>query len=66
MPLFLLPLRTYRGYSVSQNAPDVTMENNLSRVITAVSHALVASTSRALTVSRSPTRVIKPLLGLRH
>ncbi|KAJ8272123.1 hypothetical protein COCON_G00109820 [Conger conger] len=41
--------RTYRGYSVSQNTSDVTVENSLSRVITAVSHALVASTSRALT-----------------
>ncbi|XP_064193966.1 huntingtin-like [Anguilla rostrata] len=41
--------RTYRGYSVSQNAADVTVENSLSRVITAVSHALAASTSRALT-----------------
>ncbi|KAJ8416476.1 hypothetical protein AAFF_G00357640 [Aldrovandia affinis] len=41
--------RTYRGYNMSPNASDITMENNLSRVITAVSHALTSSTSRALT-----------------
>ncbi|KAJ8336106.1 hypothetical protein SKAU_G00394490 [Synaphobranchus kaupii] len=41
--------RMYRGYSVSHNASDVTVENNLSRVITAVSHALAASSSRTLT-----------------
>ncbi|XP_051983247.1 huntingtin isoform X2 [Xyrauchen texanus] len=41
--------RTYRGYSLCQNAPDITMENNLSRVITAISHALTSSTSRAMT-----------------
>ncbi|MGH0149362.1 UNVERIFIED_CONTAM: hypothetical protein FKN15_015158 [Acipenser sinensis] len=42
-------IRTYRGFSVSQNPSDVTVENNLSRVTTAVSHALTSSTSRALT-----------------
>ena len=47
----LLSLRMYRGYSLSANTSDVTIENNLSRVITAVSHALTSSTSRALTVS---------------
>ncbi|TSK22542.1 Huntingtin [Bagarius yarrelli] len=41
--------RTYRGYSLSPGVPDITVENNLSRVITAISHALTASTSRALT-----------------
>ncbi|XP_051558826.1 huntingtin-like isoform X2 [Myxocyprinus asiaticus] len=41
--------RTYRGYSLCQSAPDITMENNLSRVITAISHALTSSTSRAMT-----------------
>ncbi|MBN3316754.1 HD protein, partial [Atractosteus spatula] len=41
--------RTYRGYRISQNASDITTENNLSRVVTAVSHALASSTSRALT-----------------
>ncbi|KAK7166044.1 hypothetical protein R3I93_005972 [Phoxinus phoxinus] len=41
--------RTYRGYNLCQNAPDVTVENNLSRVITAISHALTSSTSRAMT-----------------
>ncbi|XP_062376493.1 huntingtin isoform X2 [Sardina pilchardus] len=41
--------RTYRGYNLSQGTSDVTMENNLSRVISAVSHALSSSTSRALT-----------------
>ncbi|XP_030643764.1 huntingtin [Chanos chanos] len=40
--------RTYRGYNLSQGVADVTMENNLSRVITAVSHALTTSTSRAV------------------
>lgn len=43
--------RTYRGYSLSPGVPDVTVENNLSRVITSISHALTSSTSRALTVS---------------
>ncbi|XP_064420262.1 huntingtin isoform X1 [Latimeria chalumnae] len=42
--------RTYRGYNILQNIPDVTVENSLSRVITAVSHALTSSTSRALTL----------------
>lgn len=41
--------RTYRGYNLSNAVPDVTLENNLSRVITAVSHAFTTSTSRALT-----------------
>ncbi|XP_046900324.1 huntingtin isoform X3 [Hypomesus transpacificus] len=41
--------RTYRGYNLSQSVSDVTVENNLSRVITAVSHALTSSSSRALT-----------------
>ncbi|KAM4604138.1 huntingtin isoform 2-T2 [Polymixia lowei] len=41
--------RTYRGYNLSNSVSDVTLENNLSRVITAVSHALTSSTSRALT-----------------
>ncbi|KAF7652663.1 hypothetical protein LDENG_00093060 [Lucifuga dentata] len=41
--------RTYRGYSLSNTVSDVTLENNLSRVVTTVSHALTSSTSRALT-----------------
>uniref|UniRef100_A0A673IMQ9 Huntingtin n=1 Tax=Sinocyclocheilus rhinocerous TaxID=307959 RepID=A0A673IMQ9_9TELE len=41
--------RTYRGYSLGQSTPDVTVENNLSRVIAAISHALTSSTSRATT-----------------
>ncbi|XP_055013837.1 huntingtin isoform X4 [Boleophthalmus pectinirostris] len=41
--------RTYRGYNLSNTVPDITLENNLSRVITAVSHAFTTSTSRALT-----------------
>ncbi|XP_072319507.1 huntingtin isoform X7 [Eucyclogobius newberryi] len=41
--------RTYRGFNLSNAVPDVTLENNLSRVITAVSHAFTTSTSRALT-----------------
>ncbi|XP_028832755.1 huntingtin isoform X3 [Denticeps clupeoides] len=41
--------RTYRGYSLSQGTSDVTIDNNLSRVITVVAHALTSSTSRALT-----------------
>lgn len=36
---------------MSSTVTDVTLENNLSRVVTAVSHALTSSTSRALTVS---------------
>lgn len=43
--------RTYRGYNMLQSPTDVTMENNLSRVIAAISHALTISTTRALTVS---------------
>ncbi|KAM4585009.1 huntingtin isoform 1-T1 [Odontesthes bonariensis] len=41
--------RTYRGYNFSNTVSDVTLENNLSRVVTAVSHAFTSSTSRALT-----------------
>ncbi|XP_054599920.2 huntingtin isoform X3 [Nothobranchius furzeri] len=41
--------RTYRGYNLSKTVSDVTLENNLSRVVTAVSHAFTSSTSRALT-----------------
>ncbi|XP_015718120.1 huntingtin isoform X1 [Coturnix japonica] len=41
--------RTYRGYNMLQNPTDVTMENNLSRVVAAVSHALTISTTRSLT-----------------
>ncbi|XP_068926815.1 huntingtin isoform X1 [Petaurus breviceps papuanus] len=41
--------RIYRGYNLLPNITDVTMENNLSRVIAAVSHALTTSTTRALT-----------------
>ncbi|XP_066488921.1 huntingtin [Tiliqua scincoides] len=41
--------RTYRGYNVLQSPTDVTMENNLSRVVSAVSHALTTSSTRSLT-----------------
>uniref|UniRef100_A0A3B3R269 Huntingtin n=1 Tax=Paramormyrops kingsleyae TaxID=1676925 RepID=A0A3B3R269_9TELE len=41
--------RTYRGYSLSPHSSDITLENSLSRVITAVSHTLTSSTSRPLT-----------------
>uniref|UniRef100_A0A8C0HQW4 Huntingtin n=1 Tax=Buteo japonicus TaxID=224669 RepID=A0A8C0HQW4_9AVES len=41
--------RIYRGYNMLQSPTDVTMENNLSRVIAAISHALTISTTRALT-----------------
>ncbi|XP_070712463.1 huntingtin isoform X4 [Pempheris klunzingeri] len=41
--------RTYRGFNLSNAVSDVTVENNLSRVVTAVSHAFTSSTSRALT-----------------
>ncbi|XP_070782771.1 huntingtin [Enoplosus armatus] len=41
--------RTYRGFNLSNAVSDVTLENNLSRVVTAVSHAFTSSTSRALT-----------------
>uniref|UniRef100_A0A8C3ACA3 Huntingtin n=1 Tax=Cyclopterus lumpus TaxID=8103 RepID=A0A8C3ACA3_CYCLU len=41
--------RTYRGYNLSNNVSDVTVENNLSRVVTAVSHAFTSSSSKALT-----------------
>ncbi|XP_063739469.1 huntingtin isoform X3 [Eleginops maclovinus] len=41
--------RTYRGYNLSNNVSDVTIENNLSRVVTAVSHAFTSSTSKAMT-----------------
>lgn len=47
----LLFCRTYRGFNLSNIVADVTLENNLSRVITAVSRALTSSTSRAVTVS---------------
>lgn len=46
-----LSARTYRGFNLSNTVADVTLENNLSRVVTAVSHAFTSSTSRALTVS---------------
>lgn len=48
--LFSVFARTYRGFNLSNAVPDVTLENNLSRVVTAVSHAFTSSTSRALTV----------------
>uniref|UniRef100_A0A452S207 Huntingtin n=1 Tax=Ursus americanus TaxID=9643 RepID=A0A452S207_URSAM len=41
--------RIYRGYNLLPNMTDVTVENNLSRVIAAVSRELVTSTTRALT-----------------
>ncbi|TRY87598.1 hypothetical protein DNTS_005987 [Danionella cerebrum] len=41
--------RTYRGFNVGQSSADVTVENSLSRIITAISHALTSSTSRAMT-----------------
>ncbi|XP_021116025.1 huntingtin isoform X3 [Heterocephalus glaber] len=41
--------RIYRGYSLLPSITDVTMENNLSRVIAAVSHELITATTRALT-----------------
>ncbi|KAM6440076.1 huntingtin isoform 3-T3 [Liasis olivaceus] len=41
--------RTYRGYNLMQSPADVTVENNLSRVVSAVSHALTTSPSRSLT-----------------
>ncbi|XP_023494236.2 huntingtin isoform X3 [Equus caballus] len=41
--------RIYRGYNLLPSITDVTMENNLSRVIAAVSHELITSTTRALT-----------------
>ncbi|XP_073094066.1 huntingtin isoform X1 [Manis javanica] len=41
--------RIYRGYNLLPSITDVTMENNLSRVIAAVSHALITSTTRPLT-----------------
>ncbi|XP_061534390.1 huntingtin isoform X8 [Phycodurus eques] len=41
--------RTYRGFNLSNTVSDVTVENNLSRVVTAISHAFTSSTSRALT-----------------
>ncbi|KAM9314624.1 huntingtin isoform 2-T2 [Pholidichthys leucotaenia] len=41
--------RTYRGYNLSNTISDVTLENNLSRVVSAVSYTLTSSTSRALT-----------------
>uniref|UniRef100_A0A3Q2YC87 Huntingtin n=1 Tax=Hippocampus comes TaxID=109280 RepID=A0A3Q2YC87_HIPCM len=41
--------RTYRGFNLSNMVSDITVENNLSRVVTAISHAFSSSTSRALT-----------------
>ncbi|XP_061888954.1 huntingtin isoform X3 [Entelurus aequoreus] len=41
--------RTYRGFNLSNTVSDVTLENNLSRVVTAISHVFTSSTSRALT-----------------
>ncbi|XP_077574962.1 huntingtin isoform X3 [Stigmatopora nigra] len=41
--------RTYRGFNLSNMVADVTLENNLSRVVAAISHAFTSSTSRALT-----------------
>ncbi|XP_031196973.1 huntingtin isoform X2 [Mastomys coucha] len=41
--------RIYRGYSLLPSTTDVTVENNLSRVVAAVSHELITSTTRALT-----------------
>ncbi|XP_004624658.1 huntingtin isoform X2 [Octodon degus] len=41
--------RIYRGYSLLPSITDVTMENNLSRVIATVSHELITATTRALT-----------------
>uniref|UniRef100_A0A8C5STQ9 Huntingtin n=1 Tax=Laticauda laticaudata TaxID=8630 RepID=A0A8C5STQ9_LATLA len=41
--------RTYRGYNLVPSPADMTVENNLSRVISAVSHALTTSPSRSLT-----------------
>ncbi|XP_053560168.1 huntingtin [Bombina bombina] len=40
--------RIYRGYNILQSPTDVSLENNLSKVITAVSHALTTATTRAL------------------
>uniref|UniRef100_A0A8C9AKK9 Huntingtin n=1 Tax=Prolemur simus TaxID=1328070 RepID=A0A8C9AKK9_PROSS len=41
--------RIYRGYNLLPSITDVTMENNLSRVIAAVSQELITSTTKALT-----------------
>ncbi|XP_061737343.1 huntingtin isoform X10 [Nerophis ophidion] len=41
--------RTYRGFNLSNTVSDVTLENNLSRVVTAISHVFTSSISRALT-----------------
>ncbi|XP_042638571.1 huntingtin [Orycteropus afer afer] len=41
--------RIYRGYNLLPSMTDVTLENNLSRVVAAVSHELITSTTRALT-----------------
>jgi len=41
--------RIYRGYNLLPSMTDITVENNLSRVIAAVSRELVTSTTRALT-----------------
>ncbi|KAJ8783450.1 hypothetical protein J1605_009155 [Eschrichtius robustus] len=50
--------RIYRGYNLLPSITDVTMENNLSRVIAAVSHELITSTTRALT--RAPFAASAP------
>lgn len=49
--LCIFLVRIYRGYNLLPSITDVTLENNLSRVIAAVSHELITSTTRALTVS---------------
>ncbi|XP_066242929.1 huntingtin isoform X4 [Saccopteryx leptura] len=41
--------RIYRGYNLLPSITDVTMENNLSRAVAAVSQQLITSTTRALT-----------------
>ncbi|XP_042325579.1 huntingtin [Sceloporus undulatus] len=41
--------RIYRGCNVLQGPTDITVENNLSRVISAVSHAFIRSSTRSLT-----------------
>ncbi|KAM8804110.1 huntingtin [Rhynchonycteris naso] len=41
--------RIYRGYNLLPGVADVTMENNLSRAVAAVSQQLITSTTRALT-----------------
>ncbi|XP_040822385.1 huntingtin [Ochotona curzoniae] len=41
--------RIYRGYNLLPSSTDVTVENNLSRVVAALSQELITSTTRALT-----------------